>query len=203
MGTFCFELTSQYFQKYSVITLYAYPIPVPLKRGKKAVPFVIYSKPKRVHVWNSPNYSSLLPFFLFAYWVQRPRKLPCSPVFFDYRYYQDDERITKKELRGLLETNEKALAHWKKSRTLSTLTWVAIGAQTGFLVWELERARNNESLEGPLIGVLGSGAFGLVMAITSVGQKRKAILTYNSSIESKTSLRVAPSRSGLGIALIF
>ncbi|NAS13553.1 hypothetical protein [Poritiphilus flavus] len=150
---------------------------------------------------------TLLPLlFLFTLFVSfnaQSQEVTMFPGFWDYKYYQDDERITKKELVSLLETNDEALKHWKRSRTFSQLSYVLLAAEVGFLVWQIDRARNDLSTTGPFIGVMASFGVGLTFAILNGSQKRKAVLKYNQGLEKPTAFKILPSKRGLGIVLQF
>lgn len=126
--------------------------------------------------------------------------------FFDYQYYQDDERIAKKDLVKLLETNEESLVHWNRSKTFSTLSWVALAAETGFAIWEIadntpfEDESNNTITT---VGVFGSLAAVITFGVLSHTQKKKAILKYNQGIQENTAFKIMPSKKGIGIAIVF
>lgn len=126
--------------------------------------------------------------------------------FFDYQYYKDDKRIDKKELINLIETNQDAMTHWNRSKTYSTLSWVALASEIGFFVWEIadnkpyENESNNTVTK---IGVFGSLAAVLTFGFISHSQKKKAILKYNQSLDKKTTFKLQPAKNGIGIALVF
>ncbi|MDC6365364.1 MULTISPECIES: hypothetical protein [Flavobacteriaceae] len=123
--------------------------------------------------------------------------------FWDYQYYQDDKRITKKNLVSLLEKDEIAYSHWKKSKTFSALSYVSFGAEIGFFVWQLDNHSKNKSTTGPFIGVMSSFASFLTFALLSSSQKKKSILKYNEGLNPKSAFKVVPSKQGIGIALQF
>tara|TARA_R110002049_G_C9083857_1_gene555834 strand:+ start:674 stop:1135 length:462 start_codon:yes stop_codon:yes gene_type:complete len=126
--------------------------------------------------------------------------------FFDYQYYQDDTRITKKKLANLIETNQEAIRHWNRSKTFSNLSLVALTSEIGFLVWEVsdnkpyENESNNTVTQ---IGVFGSFAAVLTFGFLSISQKKKTILKYNQGLDKKTTFEVQPSKNGIGIAMVF
>lgn len=98
-----------------------------------------------------------------------------------------------------------ANAEWKKSKSLSTGAWVAVGAQFGFLFWQINKISNNESGTPQLIGNIACGAIGIGLSLASNNSRKKAILAYNkfSKEGRESSYYFAPSTSGLGIAMQF
>ena len=129
-----------------------------------------------------------------------------SSGFFDYRYFQNDERISTKELVKLLETNPESHEHWKRSRTLKILSYTALAAETGFFLNEILDIKPYENVSNKTvnkIGLYGSFAAVLTFGILSQSQKKKSVATYNKSLEKKTTFTLKPSRSGVGIALVF
>ena len=106
----------------------------------------------------------------------------------------------------LLETNDEAIAHWKRSKTYSTLSWVALAAETGFFIAEIadnQPFENESNNTLNTVGVFGSLAAVLTFSIISHSQKKKAILKYNQGIQDKTTFKLGPSKQGIGIALTF
>ena len=144
--------------------------------------------------------------FLLSIHFVNAQEITMFSGFFDYQYYQDDKRIAKKELIPLLETNDEAIAHWKRSKTYSTLSWVALAAETGFFIAEIadnQPFENESNNTLNTVGVFGSLAAVLTFSIISHSQKKKAILKYNQGIQDKTTFKLGPSKQGIGIALTF
>ncbi len=125
------------------------------------------------------------------------------PGFLGTKYYQDDTRIDSKELKSILYQDAAAKKYLDKSDGQYTGALVAFGAEVGFLIWQLSRASNHESQTVPFVGVLVSGVVSIVLSLSSNSNKKKAILAFNKSLDSDTSFRLSPSKSGLGIALNF
>lgn len=152
------------------------------------------------------NYKQLVIVFIIAYissFSVKAQEVTMFPGFWGYKYYQDDEQINKKQLESLLIKNDDIYLSWKKSKQFETLAIVAIGAETGFLVWELNNISNNKSPTGPLIGVLASGVVGIIFIYKSINLKKKAILKYNKNLEKATTFKIRPSNKGIGIVLQF
>lgn len=151
--------------------------------------------------------SVLFILFSISFFTISAQELSMFSGFFDYQYYQDDKRIAKKEVVQLLETNQDARAHWKKSKTLSTLSYVALASEIGFFLNEVldnkpyENTKNNTIND---IGVYGSFAAALTLSIVSRAQKKKAILKYNQGLDKKkTTFQIKPAKKGVGIAVVF
>ncbi len=134
----------------------------------------------------------------------RAQEITMFPGFWNYQYYEDDTRITTKDLVTLFEKNDESLAHWKKSKTFNTLSGVALGSEIGFLVWELsEYDPYGENDVATSVGFYSSFAIGLTFLILSNNQKKKAILSYNKSLQKPSAFKIGPSRSGLGVVVSF
>lgn len=122
--------------------------------------------------------------------------------FLKDQYYQDDKKISRKELGVLLEKDIVAFNHWKKSRTFNTLSLIALTSEVGFVAWEIadNNPKNNTTTQ---IGAYGSFAAVITFAILSHSQKKKAILKYNEGLDDSNALSIKPSKNGLGIAMQF
>lgn len=149
----------------------------------------------------------ILFIFLFGYILKsEAQEITMFSGFFDYQYYQDDKRITKKELINLIETNEEAMTHWNRSKTYSTLSLVALASEIGFFAWEVadnkpyENESNNTITK---IGVFGSFAAVLTFGFISHSQKKKTILKYNQGLDRKTTFKIKPTNNGIGLAIVF
>lgn len=131
------------------------------------------------------------------------QEITIFPGFWGYEYYQDDERIDRKQLISLLETNQESYDAWKESNNLRALAWVSLAAETGLGIWTLQKLQNDEKSLGPAFGTLVSAAAALVFISNSNKKKREAILKYNENLESKSVFTIDPSKKGLGIVISF
>lgn len=126
--------------------------------------------------------------------------------FFDYQFYQDNERISKKEVSKLFATHPKSKSHWERSKTFNTLSWVAVASEIGFAVGMLNETTPHNKVPNSAItqiGFYGSIAAALTFNILEHAQKKKAILSYNQGLEKKTTFKIQPSKKGIGIAIVF
>lgn len=158
---------------------------------------------------------SILPLFVLFFCMMSvsAQEITMFPGFWSAEYYQDDQRIDKKELKTLFSKNEAVNAHWKKSKNQELGFVIATTAELGLLVWAyselLNDSRSNrdnaKKAVGPLLGGLGAAVVGGIFLNASNKSKRKAILTYNKQFDNKTTFRLVPvsNQNGLGLALKF
>lgn len=153
--------------------------------------------------------------FLFTVGISQimAQEVTIFPGFWSPEYYQDDTKISKKDLEALLAKNDEVLSHWKKAKTQEAVFGIATLAEVGLLVWgysELlddNRPRNERANRavGPIAGSLGALIIGAIYLNKANQSKKNAILTYNKQFDEKTAFRVAPigNQNGLGLALRF
>ena len=130
------------------------------------------------------------------------QEITMFPGFWSVKYYQDDTQISKQQVESLMLQDQEANQLWQKSKQQMTVGWLAFGVEVGFLVWQLNRAANNESQTGPLIGVLGSAAVAIGFGISANNSKKKAILKYNQNAEMG-SINFGPTYNGMGLVISF
>ncbi|MFH6604619.1 hypothetical protein ACEZ3G_14110 [Maribacter algicola] len=143
------------------------------------------------------------------------QEITVFPGFWSAEYYQDDERISKKEVKALMAKNEEINAYWKKSKTQGTISSVGLVAEFGFALWMYAEILNDDpylsnrdkakNALGPAFGVLGSGVVTGIFMYASSKSKKKAILAYNKQFDNKTTFRLVPTsnKNGVGLALRF
>lgn len=142
-------------------------------------------------------------FFLNAY----SQEITAFPGFWSMEYYQDDDRITKKELKALLAKNEEINAYWKKSGTYATLGYISLigeGVGTFWMLSEWDRNNPNDVL-APLGVTTGFIVLAGVFLHSANQNAKKAILNYNRQFDNKTTFRLVPTsnQNGVGLALKF
>lgn len=140
--------------------------------------------------------------FLFLISDVQGQELSAYTGFWSTKYYEDDRQIDKRDFINKIYTQPESAALWDKSKKQMTGAWLAVGAQFGFLAWQLSLDRN-ESQTGPFVGVLGAGIVGIGFSIASGKSKQEAILAYNRSFDRETSLHFGPTHNGIGFALKF
>lgn len=122
--------------------------------------------------------------------------------FWGTTYYEDDSQISKQQFESLLLKDSEAHQMWQKSKLHMTITRAATVAQVGFLLWQLNRARNFDSQTVPFIGLLGSAGVALGFGPSAYNLKKKAILKYNSNADVGA-LKIGPTYNGIGLVLSF
>ncbi len=61
--------------------------------------------------------------FLMGFSAQmRAQEITMFSGFFDYQYYQDNNRISKKKVNKLFESHPEPRTHWERSKTFNTLS---------------------------------------------------------------------------------
>ncbi|NNC34262.1 MAG: hypothetical protein HKO09_05265 [Croceitalea sp.] len=121
-------------------------------------------------------------------------------------YYQDDQKITKQELKNLFATNKEVAMLWKKSEANATVGYVAMAGELGFAFWlGAELGKDNGDELVPAIGTVGTAIIAGIFLSKASKKGREAILTYNKQFDNRTSFRLIPTinKNGLGLALKF
>lgn len=141
------------------------------------------------------------------------QEITIFPGFWSPEYYQDDQRIDRKELKALFAKNDEVQAHWKKAKGQEVGFAIATAAELGLVIWAyselLDDSRSErdraKSAVGPLLGGLGAAVVGAVFLNASNKSKKKAILTYNKQFDKQTTFRLVPisNQNGLGLSLKF
>ena len=142
--------------------------------------------------------------FLFsASFSVKAQELSAYNGFWSYEYYQDDERIDKKKFEEILYSDDEAKKIWRDSKTLEGLAYLGLGVEIAGGVWLISDARNGRNITASSI-VFGAGFIGgLILIFNSQKKKKDAILRYNSTLDKKTSFKIEPSKSGVGLVLKF
>lgn len=128
-------------------------------------------------------------------------------------YYQDDQKIAKKEVKALFSKNEEVYMHWKKADTKEIVAGVALVGEFVGVFWGVSELLNDDPLLsnrdkaknaiGPLAGGLGAAIVGVIFLNSANKSRKRAILSYNKHFDTKTTFRLEPvaNESGLGIAI--
>ena len=159
--------------------------------------------------------SLCLVLFIIVSLKSYAQEITVFPSLWKFEYYQDDQEITKKELKNLFSKNEEVNILWKKANTKEVVAGVAAIAQFAGTIWGLSELLNDDPMLssrdkaknsiGPIAGSLGVGIIGAVFLNSANKSRKRAILTYNKQFDSKTTFRVetVSSVNGLGLALKF
>lgn len=142
---------------------------------------------------------------------EKPKKLKFKSG--SGRYYLGDERISKDELKELLQKNNESYQLWKKGRRHLTYSKimlltgaVGLGAYFGSELGK-SKARNetgvesNETSPALLVAGVGLTTGGILYLVSSSKKRKQAVKTYNKSIEISYGIKI--NTNGIGIALSF
>ena len=133
----------------------------------------------------------------------KSQDLSMHPGFWSYQFYEDSERVSKKEFLSTLYQNSDAAAQWQKSKRNIGIAWGLVGVQIGMLVWQYNRRDNGESQTLPLIGNIAAGVTAIGFAISSSNLQRDAVLTYNKGLKETTFIDLGLTRNGAGLVISF
>ena len=104
---------------------------------------------------------------------------------FGIRFYQDSERISKKEVHQLLLDNPASAELWKKARRQRFGTAAGLVGEVGFLIWASNRYFNNKNPWGAYAVGIGSALIGTGFSYNRLRLEREAILAYNQSFDEE------------------
>jgi hypothetical protein len=123
--------------------------------------------------------------------------------FWSTEYYQDNQKIDKKEFESLLEADTTAFELWKKHEQQMVYGGIFAIAELGLLIWTISDLSNDKNVLGPAIGTIGAAIISGIFINKGLKKKRDAVLHYNEGLNQRTSFKIEPSKSGLGILLTF
>ncbi len=129
------------------------------------------------------------------------QELSIFQEFFGDQYYEDDQKISKKEFIDKIYSVPESAMNWdkyKKNSLWSTVTALATG---GAIVWWVSKDPG-ESTVAPAITTLAGLTIGAIFTQKSMVNRRKAILSYNQNASSSY-YRITPSNHGLGLTMHF
>lgn len=142
---------------------------------------------------------------------EKPRKLKFKSG--SGRYYLGDERISKDELKKLLQKDNESYQLWKKGRRHLTYSKIMLlsgaiglgayfGSEIGKSNAEKETGvKSNETSPALLIAGTGLTTGGILYLISSSKKRKQAVRTYNKSTKISYGLKI--NNNGIGIALSF
>ncbi|MBK8348776.1 MAG: hypothetical protein IPL08_14610 [Saprospiraceae bacterium] len=133
------------------------------------------------------------------------QEITVFPGFWGQKYYVNSDRISVYDVGTLMKEVPVADAYWRRSKTQMSGAWVAVGAQFGFLFWQINKLKNGESGSTQLVGNIACGVIGIGLSLASNNSRQKAILSYNKLIKKKgdQSYYFEPASTGLGIGMKF
>ena len=119
--------------------------------------------------------------------------------FWSTEYYQDNQKIEKKEFESLLEADTTAYELWENHEKQMIYGGVFAIAELGLLIWTISDLSNDKNALGPALGTLGAAIISGIFINKGLKKKRDAVLHYNEGLNQKTSFRIEPAKSGLGM----
>ncbi|MFX0557442.1 hypothetical protein ACOCEA_11635 [Maribacter sp. CXY002] len=117
-------------------------------------------------------------------------------------FYQDKQKMTWKEFGLAMDSNTLSEEYWAKSKKQYSVTFAAATANLGFGIWYLISENNDDNTTASIVGFASTAVVGSIFYCLANKNKKNAILEFNDSL-GKTSYRLVPSNSGLGLALSF
>ncbi|WP_125223914.1 hypothetical protein [Maribacter algicola] len=117
-------------------------------------------------------------------------------------FYQDKDKMTWKEFGMAMDSNPASEVYWSKSKKQFGVTFAAATANLGFGIWYLVNENNDKETTAPIIGFASTAVVGSIFYCLANKNKKNAILEFNDSL-GKTTYRLVPSDSGVGLALKF
>ena len=118
------------------------------------------------------------------------------------QFYQDKDKITWKEFGMAMDSNPASEVYWSKAKKQYGVTFAAATANLGFGIWYLVNENNDNDTTAPIIGFAGTAVVGSIFYCLANKNKKDAILEFNDSF-GKTTYRLVPSDTGVGLALKF
>lgn len=137
-------------------------------------------------------------FFACLSFASQAQEITVFSGFMGYKYYQDDQQISKAEVKSLMSKDARANKYWKKSANHQAIGIALLGAELGLAIWQVQRLSQGDDQIGPLIGVLATGVASIGFSLSAAKLKRQAILTYNENTDMG-SLKFGPTQNGLGL----
>jgi len=135
----------------------------------------------------------------------KAQEITVFPGTFGVEFYQDQEKLTWKQVDALMMENTVSAAHWKKSKKnlLGGMVFGAVNFGAG--IWAISNEVNNKPITEPMIAFGASALIGSIFGSAALKNKKMAILKYNDSLGKETSFYLVPTsnENGLGLALKF
>jgi hypothetical protein len=135
----------------------------------------------------------------------KAQEITAFPSTFGVEFYQDQDKLSWKQVDALMMENAVSAEHWKKSKKnlLGGMVFGAINFGAG--IWAISNEVNNKPLTEPMIAFGASALIGSIFGKAAMKNKKMAILKYNDSLGKETSFYLVPAanQNGIGLALKF
>ncbi|NKI25250.1 hypothetical protein HCG49_01580 [Arenibacter sp. 6A1] len=138
------------------------------------------------------------------------QKIEIEKVFGGYKYSQNENQMTMKDLVKTIASNQQAFDLIKKAQSNNTLASIIGFAGGGLIGWPIGTAIGGGDANWTLAGI-GAGLVAIGIPISSSANKKakQAVELYNSSLNStsfyefKPEFKVIADGNGLGISMNF
>lgn len=122
--------------------------------------------------------------------------------FFGYQYYEDYDKLKKKEFVTILKTDEFASSLWKQHKVTEAISIATSTAGLGLMIYSLNFIRQPEVFQLYYFAGLGFSGVSLGVSIFSNNLRKNAILTYNHNLDVG-SIYLGPTYNGIGLVYTF
>ena len=138
------------------------------------------------------------------------QKIEVEKLLLGYKYTQNGNQMSMKDLVKTMESNQQAFNLIKKARLNNTLASI-IGFAGGWLIgWPIGTAIGGGKANWTLVGI-GAGIVAIGIPISSSASKkaRQAVELYNSSLNStsfykfNSKFKIIASSNGIGLSINF
>ena len=151
-----------------------------------------------------------LIFALVATTFCNAQKIEMKKVFGGYKYTQNGNLMTVKDLANTMESNQQAFDIIKKAQSNNTIASIIGFAGGGLIGWPIGTAIGGGDANWTLAGI-GAGLIAIGIPISSSVNKnaKQAVELYNSSLDAtsnyyfKPEFKVVANGKGIGLSMNF
>lgn len=129
------------------------------------------------------------------------QEITMFPGFWGSQYYEGKNRISSQEVELKMKKNTYSHKEWTKSKNQNLGSWLCLGGQFGFLIWQINNEKNGKSGTPQLVGNLACAGIGIGLVYASQNSKKRAILHYNEKYRQPETSYIKLGLSGNGVGL--
>ena len=138
------------------------------------------------------------------------QKIEMEKIFGGYKYTQNGNHMTMRDLVKTMESNKQAFDLIKKAQSNNTLASIIGFAGGGLIGWPIGTAIGGGDANWTLAGI-GAGlvAIGIPISLSANKKAKQAVELYNSSLNStsfyefKPEFKAIANRNGFGLSINF
>ena len=119
---------------------------------------------------------------------------------FSQQFYEDDQRITRREFINKISSVPESADHWRRYKTNNTIATVS-SLGTGVALYFWISRDDGESTTVPAVTTIGGLLITTIFAQKALDHQRDAILAYNQN--KAGAYHVMPSKEGIGLTINF